>query len=611
MNKSVMALSIALALTTSLTGCTHSSNKSSPVVQAENTRQLEAKKVNEIVEQFFTEMLVLDPLTATEVGVNDYNDRFIAPISKQSIEENIAFEQKYLNRISAIDVNQLSGQDLLSYQVFKRDREVAIAGYEFPEHYIPFNQMYGIHNDFAMLGSGESSQPFNTEKDYRDFMKRAEGFSAYMDSTILSMREGSKKGVVLPKAIIKKLLPQFQTHLVKNIEDSVFYGPVKQLQANTNINTNDKERLARDYSQMIQNVIIPTYQKTLSFLTTEYAPLGSDTVGLSHLPNGKAWYDHMITHHTTLPLTADEIHEFGQQEVARILAEMKKVKQTVGFKGNLAEFFTFLKEDEQFYFSSPEEVIAAYEGVKDKINSRVSQLFEVFPKADYQVKEVEAFRAASSAGASYQAPAPDGSRPGTFYINTFNLKAQPNFIVETLSIHEASPGHHFQASIQQEVESLPKFRKFGNFTVYEEGWALYAESLGKEMGLFTDPYQWYGRLVDEQLRAMRLVVDTGMHAKGWTREQAIDFMTKNSSMADSDIEAEVERYVSIPGQALSYKTGQRAIQQMRESAKKSLGSAFDIKKFHTQILIDGSLPMPILAAKIERWVDAQKVTAKH
>jgi len=611
MNKSVMALSIALALTTSLTGCSTSSSQTSPVVQAENAQQLEAKKVNEIVEQFFNEMLVLDPLTATQVGVNDYNDRFIAPISKQSIEANKAFEQRYLNRISAIDVKQLSGQDLLSYQVFKRDREVAIAGYEFPEHYIPFNQMYGIHNDFAMLGSGESAQPFNTEKDYRDFMKRAEGFSAYMDSTILSMREGSKKGVVLPKAIIKKLLPQFQTHLVKNIEDSVFYGPVKQLQANTHINANDKERLAHDYTQMIQNVIIPTYQKTLSYLATEYASLGTDTVGLSHLPNGKAWYDHMITYHTTLPLTADEIHEFGQQEVARILAEMKKVKQTVGFKGNLAEFFTFLKEDEQFYFSSPEKVIAAYEGVKDKINSRVSQLFEVFPKADYQVKEVEAFRAASSAGASYEAPAPDGSRPGTFYINTFNLKAQPNFIVETLSIHEASPGHHFQASIQQEVESLPKFRKFGNFTVYEEGWALYAESLGKEMGLFTDPYQWYGRLVDEQLRAMRLVVDTGMHAKGWTREQAIDFMTKNSSMADSDIEAEVERYVSIPGQALSYKTGQRAIQQMRESAKKSLGAAFDIKKFHTQILIDGSLPMPILAAKIERWVDEQKLTAKH
>lgn len=606
MNKSVIALSITLALTTSLSGCSSFSNPESPVPNVVNAQGNEAKRVNEIVAQYFDEMLVLDPLTATYVGINTYNDKFIAPISPQSIEEDKAFEQQYLDRINAIDVNQLSGQDLLSYQVFKRDREVTLASFEFPEHYIPFNQMYGIHNDFAMLGSGESSQPFNTVKDYQDFINRAKGFSAYMDSAILSMREGAKEGIVLPKVIVKKLIPQFKTHLVKNIKDSVFYGPVKQLDKNNAINTQDKKQLRAEYTQMIENVIIPTYQKTLSFLTTEYAPLASDTVGLSHLPNGTAWYDHMISYHTTLPLTADEIHEFGQQEVARILSEMEKVKQTVNFKGSLPEFFIFLKEDEQFYFKSPEQVIAAYEGVKDKINSRVSQLFEVFPKADYQVKEVEAFRAASSAGASYEAPAPDGSRPGTFYINTYNLKAQPNFIVETLSIHEASPGHHFQASIQQEVESLPMFRKFGNFTVYEEGWALYAESLGKEMGLFTDPYQWYGRLVDEQLRAMRLVVDTGLHAKGWTREQAIDFMTKNSSMADTDIEAEVERYISIPGQALAYKTGQRAIQQMREKAKETLGEQFDIKKFHTQILIDGSLPMPILSAKIDRWVEAQK-----
>jgi uncharacterized protein (DUF885 family) len=610
MNKSILALSVAIALSSGLTACSSTTDKKNSsqqavIVEAEIQSLTETQQLKQLLSNFFDELLKRDPLEATSVGEHQYNDKFIAPISKEKLQQDLAFHRKYLVQINEIDIKLLQGQDLLSYQVFKRDREIALKGFEFPQHYIPFNQMYGIHNDFAVLGSGSGSQPFNTVQDYENFAKRAVGFSQYMQSTITSMREGVKHGVVLPKAIIKKLLPQFEVHLVADVKDSVFYQPIKSLSTNSDVSAQDKTAITKDYTQMIEQVIIPTYRNTLNFLQEEYAHSASDTVGLSDLPNGKAWYDHMIAVHTTLPLTSDDIHQFGQIEVARILSEMKKVKQTVGFTGSMAEFFVFLKEDPQFYFEKPEDVVAAYEGVKDNINSRLDQLFEVFPKADYEVREVEAFRAASSAGASYESPAPDGSRPGIFYINTYNLKAQPNFIMETLSIHEASPGHHFQASIQQEVESLPKFRKFGNFTVYEEGWALYAESLGKEMGLFSDPYQWYGRLVDEQLRAMRLVVDTGLHAKGWTREQAIAFMTENSSMADSDIESEVERYISIPGQALAYKTGQRAIRSMRNKAQQELGDKFDIKKFHTQILIDASLPMPILADKIDRWIASQ------
>lgn len=606
-------MSVAIALSTSLSACTSSTQES--VTNTVQTKQAnintqyakaQASKLNTLLAQYFDEMLVLDPLRATTVGEHQYNDQFIAPISALSIRESLAFESKYLALINTIDVKTLSGQDLLSYQVFKRDREIAIQGFKFPEHLVPYNQMYGIHNDFAVLGSGSGSQPFNTVQDYRNFETRAQGFANYMQSTIKYMKQGIANDVVLPTAIINKLAPQFKVHLVNDVKDSVFYAPLNQLENNTSISSSEKSALIKSYTAMIEQVIIPTYQQSYDFLVNEYAKHGTQTVGLSFFPNGKAWYDHMISVHTTLPLTAEDIHEYGQQEVARILAEMKKVKETVGFKGDLSEFFVFLKEDPQFYFDKPQDVVDAYEGVKDKINSKLPQLFEVFPKADYEVRKVEAFRAASAPGASYEAPAPDGSRPGIFYINTYNLKAQPNFIMETLSIHEASPGHHFQASIQQEVESLPKFRKFGNFTVYEEGWALYAESLGKEMGLFTDPYQWYGRLVDEQLRAMRLVVDTGLHAKGWTREQAIAFMTKNSSMADSDIESEVERYIAIPGQALAYKTGQRAIRAMRDKAQQELGDKFDVKKFHTQILIDASLPMPILADKIDRWIETQR-----
>ena len=602
---------IALSIASILAGCqvanyqANESNQSGNITE-QVAAQAESEKLTALLATYFDENLALNPVYATFVGVNKYNDKFGDPISKESLAKQLAFEKKYLALIERIDVSQLSGQSLLSYEIFKRDREIAIAGSKFDSHLVPFNQMYGVHNFFAMLGSGSSAQPFDTVKDFDNFSKRAQGFAEFMDSAIVSMREGVEKNVVLPKPIIAKVIPQLKAHVVDDVSTSVFYSPLKKFLENEKVSQEDKDKVTAEYTKTITDVIIPTYKKTLAFIENEYAQHGRDTVGLSDLPNGKAWYEYMIATNTTLPLTADEIHQYGQQEVARILSEMKQVKHKVGFKGTLPEFFTFLKEDEQFYFKSEEEVVAAYEKVKSDINARVGTLFEVFPKADYEVRPVEAYRAASSAGASYQSPAPDGSRPGIFYINTHNLKAQPKFIVETLSVHEAAPGHHFQIAIQQEVEGLPKFRKFGGYTVFAEGWALYAESLGKELGLFTDPYQWYGRLVDEQLRAMRLVVDTGLHAKGWTRQQAIDFMRENSSMAESDIESEVERYISIPGQALSYKVGQRAIQDLRDKASKALGAKFDIKKFHTQILIDGALPMPILESKIQRWIETQK-----
>jgi uncharacterized protein (DUF885 family) len=482
---------------------------------------------------------------------------------------------------------------------------MAIKGAQFPGHLIPIHQMGGAHSYFASLGSGKSAQPFNTANDYRNFMSRAQGFATYMDSAIVAMTEGIEKSVVLPKPLIKKVLPQLQVHILDDVTQSVFYAPLEKLKENVHITDVDKAQITKDYVDTIKNVIIPAYNRVYQFMRHSYLPKGRNSVGLKDLPNGKAWYEYRIETNTTLPLTANEIHTFGQNEVVRILAEMTKVKETVGFDGDLPAFFEFLRTDDQFFFDSEQALIDGYTQVKEKIDSRLSLLFDVFPKADYEVRAVEAFRAASSAGASYQSPAPDGSRPGIFYINAYNLKAQPKYLMETLSVHEAAPGHHFQIAIQQEVESLPDFRKFGGYTVFAEGWALYAESLGKEMGLFTDPYMWYGRLSDEQLRAMRLVVDTGLHAFDWTRQQAINFMSDNSSLALSDIEAEVERYVAIGGQAVSYKIGQRHIRMLRNKAQQILGDKFDIKQFHTQVLIDGALPMPILEAKINKWIEQQ------
>jgi uncharacterized protein (DUF885 family) len=307
---------------------------------------------------------------------------------------------------------------------------------------------------------------------------------------------------------------------------------------------------------------------------------------------------------------AEEIHELGLAEVARIRGEMLAVKEKVGVKGDLDAFFKFLEEDPQFYFTNEADLLEAYRDAKRHIDALLPKLFSDFPKADYEIRAVEPFRAASSAGASYQSPSADGSRPGIFYINTFNLKAQPKFGIETLSLHEAAPGHHFQISIQQELTDLPRFRRFTGYTSYVEGWALYAESIGKELGVFTDPYQWYGRLSDEMLRAMRLVVDTGLHSKGWTRERAIRYMLDNSSMAESDVTAEVERYMVIPGQALGYKLGQIHISALRAKAERELGRAFDVREFHSQVLRDGALPMDVLATKIDRWIDAKREPRK-
>jgi uncharacterized protein (DUF885 family) len=606
MNRKHLALALAFSL--GLVAC-----KQSHTVQTQKadeasviTSLSESEKVNVLFQAYFDETMQMNPISATYVGINDYNDRFSAPINQQNRDLFLAFEETYLAKIKAIDASALSGQELLSYEIFLRDREIAIKGEQFPGHLMPIHQMGGAHSYFASLGSGKSAQPFNTADDYRHFMSRAQGFATYMDSAIVAMKQGIEKSIVLPKPLIKKVLPQLQVHLVEDVTQSVFYAPLETLKENENITDVVKKHITKDYIDTIKNIIIPAYGRMHQFMQQSYLPKGRDTVGLHDLPDGKAWYEFRIETNTTLPLTADEIHTFGQQEVARILAEMTKVKETVGFEGDLPAFFEFLRTDAQFFFDSEQALIDGYTQVKEKIDSRVPLLFEVFPKADYEVRAVEAFRAASSAGASYQSPAPDGSRPGIFYINAYNLKAQPKYLMETLSIHEAAPGHHFQIAIQQEVESLPDFRKFGGYTVFSEGWALYAESLGKEMGLFTDPYMWYGRLSDEQLRAMRLVVDTGLHAFGWSRQKAIDFMTDNSSLALTDIEAEVERYIAIGGQAVSYKVGQRHIRMLRNKAQEALGEKFDVKKFHTQILIDGALPMPILEAKIDRWIAQQK-----
>jgi uncharacterized protein (DUF885 family) len=404
---------------------------------------------------------------------------------------------------------------------------------------------------------------------------------------------------------MEKLLPQLEAMIVAEPEESLFYAPLRKFPET--ISVPEQQRLTAAYSKKISGTVVPAYARMRDFVRDEYLPKARDSVAWTALPDGEAWYEFAVREHTTTDMSPDEIHELGLSEVGRILGEMDGVRRQVGFEGDLEAFFTHLETSPEFYFTRGADLVRGYNEIKRRIDAQLPRLFSVLPKADYEVREVEAFRAQSSAGAFYQQPSADGSRPGIFYVNTYNLKAQPKFGMETLSLHEASPGHHFQISIQQELEDVPRFRRFGgDYTAFVEGWALYAEYLGKELGLFTDPYQWFGRLNDEQLRAMRLVVDTGLHSKGWSRERAIKYMLDNSTLAETDVVSEVERYIAWPGQALGYKVGDLHIQALRRRAEQELGEKFDIRDFHREVLGDGAVPLSVLDAKIDRWIASRK-----
>ena len=562
-------------------------------------------RLDALFENYFEDNLRANPLLATYIGDHRYDDQLPNSIGPQYLADAHAMNQKYLAAIRALDPDSLAPADRISYDIFLYEREREARGERFPFHLLPINQAGSLLTVMPALGSGTNAQPFETVADYEHWLKRLDGLAVWMDQAVINMREGAAKGVVQPRAVMEKVLGQLDAMVVPQAQDSQFFAPIKQFPAS--FSAADRDRLTAEYTRMLEGTLLPAYKRLRDFVRDEYLPKARTSVAWTALPDGQAWYAYFVQEHTTTNMTPDEIHALGLSEVKRILGEMDQVRQQVGFKGDLEAFFTFLETDPQFYFTQGSDLLAGYRTLKTQIDAALPKLFSVLPKADYEVREVVAFRAESAAGAFYQQPSADGSRPGVFFVNTFNLKAQPKFGMETLSLHEASPGHHFQVSIQQELEGVPRFRRFGgDYTAYVEGWALYAESLGRELGLFTDPYQWYGRLNDEQLRAMRLVVDTGLHAQGWTREQAIKFMLDNSTMAESDVVSEVERYIAWPGQALGYKVGDLRIQGLRHKAEQALGPKFDLRDFHREVLSDGAVPLDVLEAKVDRWIAARR-----
>ncbi|WP_417439532.1 DUF885 domain-containing protein [Idiomarina abyssalis] len=602
MNKTTLAISLSLLLA----GCgqpqqteTASDSQTSSVKQTSQTEELQ-----EIYKNYFDEQLKLNPLLATYIGDNQYNDELPNFYSEEHLEELLALEKSYLEKIKGINAEQLPRSERISYEIFKRNRELAIEGAQYPEHLLPINQFYNIAGRLAMLGSGTSAQPFNTVEDYRAWASRMKQIPRLFQQAIENMKVGVKQDIVQPRVLIEKAIPQIDAQITEDVTQSIFWRPVKDLPED--IANTDAKAIREEYRDVITNTVMPAYQKLSDYLSNEYLPeTRTDSFGLGQLPGGTEWYKYKIKANTSTELSADRIHNIGLDEVARIHGEMRDIMEETNFEGDLQAFFDFMTNDEQFIYDSRDEMVEDYRSLRGTVDEVVGELFDIFPQAEYEVRKVEEFREQSASSGSYQAAPTDNSRPAIFYLNTYDLPSRPSWAKTALFLHEAAPGHHFQISIQQELEDLPRFRKFGRETAYTEGWGLYSEGLGYDMGLYDDPYQRFGQLAAELWRSIRLVVDTGIHAKGWSRQQVLDYMYDNAPVAEARAVSEAERFMALPGQALAYKIGQLKISELRRDAERKLGNNFDIKAFHRVVLEDGAVPLTVLERKVKRWVAQQ------
>jgi uncharacterized protein (DUF885 family) len=607
--RDLRACALALALGAALAGCAtipgSTAPAGQPAVAGSPAAAAKAQRLDALYEAYWEELLERNPLQATFQGDPRYNDRLPNFLTAEHRERSEAFTRDWLARIEAVGPQGLTGQDLLSYQIFVRNAKDALEGTRFPGWKQPINQFYNLASTVVQLGSGTSAQPFKTVEDYDNWRKRAANIPPIFDQAIANMRIGMADGVVQPRPLMEKVLPQLDALIKPKAEDTLFWMPIRNMPAD--IPAADRARITAEYRTMIEGELLPAYRELRAFIADEYMPATRTTHGMAALPDGQAWYAYNARNATTTDLTPDQIHRIGLDEVARIHGLIKtEVMDKVDFKGSLQEFFRFMQDDPRFTFESEEALLAHYRGLEDVVNVHVPKLFSLTPKAGFEIRPVEPFRAQSAAGGSYMRPSEDGSRPGVFYVNTYDLPTRKTWDAEDLFLHEAIPGHHFQLALQQELTGLPKFRRFGGETAFAEGWGLYAESLGRDLGLYTDPYNYFGYLQNELWRAIRLVVDTGLHSKGWTREQVIAYMLENSAESETQAIAEAERYMAIPGQALAYKIGELKIQELRAKAEAELGPRFDIRAFHAEVLKDGSVPLDVLEDKIERWIAAQK-----
>lgn len=591
-----------LAIVMIITSCNSKTNEQTTAANA---------ALSTLFDSYYNERMELLPIEAAYNGDNRFNNLLPADFTDSYRARLKDFFTRYKDSISKFDSTKLNDNDKKSYDIFTYEMNMLLEGLSLnylgstiDNVYIPFDQFNGVPLTFGQMGSGSGLQPFNTLKDYDNWLQRATAFSAWADSAIVYFKKGMAINYVLPKAVVIKMIPQMQDLASGDVTKSLFYGPVTLLP--TTFSEPDKKRLTTAYIDMVQNTIMPAYKRLGDFLQTEYLPKARTSSGFNALPGGDKLYTYLVRFQTTTNKTPDEIYQTGLSEVKRIRDEMEKIKNQVGFKGNLDSFFNFMKTDKQFMpFKTADEVLTAYKKIQTTIDPNLKKIFTLTPKTKFEIRQTEAFRAASSS-AEYYGGLPDGSRPGIFYIPIVDAKKYNTTSgMESLFLHEAIPGHHYQGSIQNENLSLPSFRKFIWYGAYGEGYALYCESLGKELGLYTDPYQHMGALGDEIHRAIRLVVDVAMHTGKMTREEAITYMMQNEAISEQGAVAEIERYMVNAGQALSYKIGALKIAELRDKYSNQLGNKFSLAAFHAEFLKDGCMPLDILENSMDVWAKKQ------
>ena len=553
-----------------------------------------------LLKDYYEGSLELYRINGTYSGDSRYNDTLPNFLSVEFKKKEKKFLEYYQSALINFDSVELSPNQSMSKRILTRELQLELEGKTFNTDLMPINQMWTLQLTIGQLASGKGAQPFKTSQDYRNWLVRLEGYLEWLGSAEEKMKKGIEKGYVLPKSLIIKVLPQLLAMTQKEVTKHLFYSPIKQIPEDFTVE--EKKEFKSAYSNIIENRIVPAYQRLYDFMATTYLEAGRESSGFVAFPDGKAYYEYAIRVYTTTNLDADSIHQLGLSEVARIRNEMEKIKNEVGFKGDLNAFFEHVRSTPELMpFNHPKQVIDNFNTIFKKIKPNVDKLFSLQPKTPFEIRRIEAFREASAA-AHYNPGSLDGSRPGIFYVPIPEVEKYNVYSDEDLFLHEAIPGHHFQISLQQENESLPDFRKNLIYSAFSEGWALYTESLGKELGIYNDPYQYFGMLGAEMHRSIRLVVDTGLHAKGWTREQAIQYSLDNEAESLAGITSEIERYMANPAQALSYKIGQLKIISLREKAEEKMGDHFDIRVFHQKILESGALPLSILEEKIDHWI---------
>lgn len=559
-----------------------------------------AEQLHALFDEEWALRLEESPLLASSVGVHRYDDQ-LDDVSAAAVQEAGAKRQQFLKRLAQIEPAALDTQDRISFRIFESQMRDFVASAKYGSHQIPLNSDSGFHSSLAFM---PRDMPFFTVEDYENYISRLRQFPRYFDQNIANMREGLERGMTLSREVLGGIDDTISAHVIDDPVESVYYQPFTSFPPT--MSDRDKLRLAAEGAEAIAGSVVPAYAGFLEFWNEVYVPGARTTLGATALPDGDDYYSHLVRHFTTLERTPKEIHELGLSEVARIREEMSSVIEDVGFEGTYEQFLAFLRTDPRFYAKTPQALLERAAWISKTMDGKLPALFGKLPRHPYTVEPVPAHIAPKYTAGRYVPPAKGSTQPGIYWVNTYDLDSRPLYTLEALTLHEAVPGHHLQGALAQELDDLPDFRQYSYLSAFGEGWGLYAEWLGLEAGFYTDPYSNFGRLTYEMWRACRLVVDTGMHAFGWTREQALEFMAANTALSLHEVSTEIDRYITWPGQALAYKMGELEIKRLRKKAERELGADFDVRSFHDAVLLNGSVPLPVLADQIDRYIAEQK-----